>query len=97
MAAGDAKRVEWSRRGLEELYESFEFIASENLPAAVAIRERIAAVAKLLETQALIGRRGQKPGTRELPIDGTPCTLVYRVTAKSVRIARVLHQRRRYP
>jgi toxin ParE1/3/4 len=97
MPARARKRLEWSRIGLQELYESFEFIAAENLQAAVLIRKRIAAAAELLETQPLIGSPGQKQGTRELPVPDTPYTLVYRVSPRVVKIGRVLHQRRKYP
>lgn len=97
MTASVRKQLEWSRLGLDELFESFEFIATENVNAAVMVRNRIAAAAELLATYPLIGSPGQKPGTRELPVPGTPYILVYRVTARTVKIGRVLHQRRKYP
>ncbi len=34
MTAGARNRLEWSRLGLKELYESFEFIAAEDIYAA---------------------------------------------------------------
>ena len=97
MSAVRKKRLEWSRLGLRELWESFEYIAADNLPAALAIRERIENAAGLLAEQPLIGKPGQKPGTREYPIRGVPYTLVYRVIGSVIKIGRVLHQRRKYP
>jgi plasmid stabilization system protein ParE len=91
------KRLEWSRVGLKELYDSIEFIAAENIQAAALVRNRIAAAAELLETHPLIGSPGQRAGTRELPIPNTPYTLVYSVGPRKVKIGRVLHQRRKYP
>ena len=97
MGTARKKRLEWSRLGLRELWESFDYIAAENLRAALAIRDRIEHAADLLIAQPLIGRPGQKPGTREYPIPGAPYTLVYRVTGGVIKIGRVLHQRRKYP
>ncbi len=97
MGAARRKRLEWSRLGLQELWESFEHIAAENLQAAISIRERIADAADLIAGQPFIGKPGQKPGTREFPIPGIPYTLVYRVVGSVIKIGRVLHQRRRYP
>lgn len=97
MIAGARKRLEWSRLGLKELYESFEFIAAENVHAAVLVRKRIAVAAEMLEAHPLLGVPGQKPGTRELPVPDTTYTLVYRVTSRVIKIGRVLHQRRKYP
>lgn len=97
MATAGRRRLEWSRVGLRELFDSFEFLATRNLSAASRIRDRIALAADQLAENPFAGRAGQKPGTRELPVTGTPYTLVYRVTAKSIKIGRVLHQRRRYP
>ena len=96
MADGAKRQLEWSRAGLRELYQSFEFIASRNLPAAVDLRDRIFKAAELLETQPLVGQPGQRPGTREIAVPGAPYTL-YRVYAKKIPIGGVLHQRRRYP
>lgn len=97
MSAARRKRLEWSRLGLHELWESFEHIAAENLAAAIVVRERIEAAADLIASQPRIGRPGQKPGTREFSIPGIPYTLVYRVRGGVIEIGRVLHQRRRYP
>lgn len=97
MNAARRKRLEWSRLGLHELWESFEYIAAENLQAAMVIRERIEDTADLIAVQPLIGKPGQKPGTREYAIPGIPYTLVYRLSGSVIKISRVLHQRRRYP
>ena len=83
MSASGKRRVEWSRLGLKELYDSFEELAAKDLAAAVVLRERLAAAANLLEQHPLLGRKGQKPGTRELVVSGTPYTLIYRVTSRS--------------
>ena len=97
MGASGERRVEWSRLGLKELYDSFEELAAKDLAAAVMLRDRPAAAADLLQQHPLLGRKGQKPGTRELAVPGTSYTLIYRVTSRSIRVGRVLHQRRRYP
>ena len=53
MSAVPRRRLEWSRLGLRELWESFEYIAADNLPVAFAIRERIENAAELLAAQPL--------------------------------------------
>jgi toxin ParE1/3/4 len=76
MAAAERKRLEWSRIGLRELFDSFEFLASKNLSAAARIRDRVALAAEQLSENPFVGRAGQKRGTRELPIPGTPHTVL---------------------
>jgi plasmid stabilization system protein ParE len=97
MKASGKRRLEWSRLGLQELYGSFETIAADNVRAAALVRDRILQAANLLVEHPHIGKKGQRPTTRELPVAGTPYTLVYRVYARAVKIGRVLHQRRKYP
>jgi len=97
MNAGGRRRLERSRLGLQELYESFETIAADNVQSAALVRDRILRAADLLVEHPHIDKKGQRPATRELPAAGTPYTLVYRVYARTVKIGRVLHQRRKYP
>ena len=58
---------------------------------------RIRDAARSLTYQSLIGRKGQRPGTRELVVGNTLFTIVYRVHGAVVRIGRIVHQARRYP
>jgi len=73
------------------------FIAEANLVAADDVLERIEHDAELLRQFPLMGRKGRVPATREFTVAQTPFILVYRVSAKTVRIGRVLHHARRYP
>ena len=42
----------------------------------------------------MIGRKGQRPGTRELVVGNTPFTIIYRVHKIVIQIGRILHQAR---
>jgi toxin ParE1/3/4 len=73
------------------------FIAVESPSAAEAVTVRIVDAAEQLPRYPLLGRSGRVSGTRELPVGRTPFTLIHRLRGNRVSIARVLHQRRRYP
>ena len=70
---------------------------ASNVEAADGVAKRIHDAARSLIFQPLLGRKGQRPGTRELVVGNTPFTLIYRVHRTVIRIGRVLHQSRRYP
>jgi toxin ParE1/3/4 len=43
------------------------------------------------------GRRGRKPGTRELVMAGLPYLVIYRIRGDVIEIARILHGAQRWP
>jgi toxin ParE1/3/4 len=43
------------------------------------------------------GRKGRKPGTREMLISGLPFVIIYRVGQEAVEIARILHTSQQWP
>ena len=91
------KRLEWSRRAEDDLFRIWRFIAEDNPAAADRVFGKLLATARLLEQQPLLGRKGQRPGTRELPVATLRFTIIYRLGATTVRIGRILHQSRKYP
>ena len=90
-------RLEWSARADRDLFDAWLYIATDSLPAADAVARRIIEAAEQLPSYPKLGRPGRVAGTRELPVGRTPFTLIYRLRTSRVSIARVLHQRRKYP
>ena len=91
------RRLEWSSRADRDYFDAWAYIAQENVEAADAVAKRIRMAAESLIFDPLIGRRGQRPGTRELVVGHTLFTIVYRAHRTVIRIGRILHQARRYP
>lgn len=89
-------KVLWTQAALRHLSEAREYIAIDNPSAAERQIERIEMCANRLRTFPMIGRTGQRAGTREFPVPGTPYTLVYRVKEESVEIVAVLHGARNW-
>ena len=97
MRARSRKRPEWSAQADRDLFDAWLYIATDSFPAAEAVARRIVELAERLMPYPHLGRPGRVEGTRELPVGRTPFTLVYRLHANRISIARVLHQRRKYP
>ncbi len=90
-------KLVWSAFALADRDGIFTHIEADNPRAAIAIDERIAAAARLLVDFPESGRPGRVAGTRELVITATPYIAAYTVTAKAIRILRVLHGAQRWP
>ena len=97
MHARSRKRLEWSARADRDLFDAWLYIAADSIQAADSVARRITESAERLILFARMGRSGRVTGTRELPVARTPFTLIYRIRGSRVSIARVLHQRRKYP
>ena len=91
------KRLEWPPRADRDYFDAWAYVAHDNVEAADGVARHIHDAALSLLTQPLLGRKGQRPGTRELVVGNTTFALIYRVYSKVIRIDRALHQSRRYP
>jgi toxin ParE1/3/4 len=89
--------IKWVRKALKNLEQAYQFIATDNLDAAVDFVLKIQAATIKLESFPNLGKPGRVEGTRELVIANTPYLLVYRIKGKSINILRLLHTSRRYP
>lgn len=90
-------RIVWSRYAVADRAGIFDFIALDNLRAAIRIDEALEAQIERLKTFPESGRLGRVTATRELPVPDTPYLVAYAIEGNSVRILRVLHGAQRWP
>ena len=90
--------VEWSRLAAEDIRSLHRFIEARSPKSALRIVQTIiATVEQSLSRNALLGRPGRVPDTRELVIPKTPYVIPYRVRHDRVQILRVYHHRLPWP
>ena len=92
-------RLAITRLAKLDLDELIVHIGGDNPGAAVEVASRILDRIDLLREQPEIGRKGRRPGTRELTVDGTRYIVAYRVDALrgQVQILRILHTSLMWP
>ena len=92
-------RLTITRLARRDLNELVVHIGEDNPKAAVDVASRIFDRIELLREQPQIGRRGRRPDTRELIVDGTRYIVAYRLdaTGSRVQILRIVHTSRRWP
>lgn len=81
--------VFWTPTALSDLDKIIDYIAERNLVAAIELHTLIEEKTDLLAHSSLMGRTGQKKGTRELVVH--PHYVVVYDVKDIVRILRVLH------
>ncbi|TAK55907.1 MAG: type II toxin-antitoxin system RelE/ParE family toxin [Gammaproteobacteria bacterium] len=86
----------WTPLAVADRNSIFDFIASDNVAAAVSLDELFQKKAALLAEHPVAGRTGRVRGTREL-VAHRHYVLVYDVSDGRVRILRVLHTSLQYP
>ncbi len=84
-------RLRVTRRANGDLQEIAAYVGSDNPAAAARIRDRIEHALRLLTQAPFIGRPGDRPGVRELPVRDLPYLIIYRVTADAVEVLAVFH------
>lgn len=92
-------RLQWLPRARAAREAAIEYIAQDNLRAALGQLDEIERQTDLLPLHPDMGRSGRKKGTRELVINRTPFILVYRVKrrAKRIEIVHFLHGAQQWP
>ena len=86
----------WSAQAEQDLESIVEFIARDNVNAALEIDALLQNSAERLSAFPCQGKPGRVPGTRELVAD-EHYILVYVVSAEVIHIAAVLHSSRQWP
>ncbi|WP_081486654.1 type II toxin-antitoxin system RelE/ParE family toxin [Nitrospirillum viridazoti] len=86
----------WTRSATINRKKIREYIAQENLAAALALDELFSKRAVHLVKHPAAGRPGRVAGTRELVIHPN-YLMIYEVAGGTVRILRLLHAARQWP
>jgi len=73
-----------------------DYIAQDNLRAAIGVGDEIERQVNLLADHPKLGRIGRVRGTRELVISGTPYITAYKISGDNIYILRVLHGARNW-
>lgn len=91
------KTVIWSPAAELDLADIVDFIAVDNLAAAMELAQLIvSAVEKNLPDQPHMGRPGRVHGTRELVVHKN-YIVIYRTTKNEIQILAVMHAARFFP
>lgn len=88
--------VIWSTRASSQRSEIFDYIADDNLKAAIRQDNYFSKLAGLLLDNPNLGKRGEIPETREILAKGT-YRLVYEIHAEHILITTIVHTSREWP
>jgi toxin ParE1/3/4 len=92
-------RIRWSETALSELDGIFSYIQQNDRSAAIAVVERIEALAALLEEFPLVGHLTDEAGVRVLAVVRYPFLIFYAIddAAGEIVILHVLHTAQQRP
>lgn len=90
-------RVRVTSGARQDILEIVDWIARENPPAAVRVRDRILHRIENLEQFPELGVVGRLPGTRELVVTRTPYFVIYQIYESTVEVLAIRHSARRWP
>ncbi|MBB4482513.1 type II toxin-antitoxin system RelE/ParE family toxin [Rhizobium etli] len=92
-------RLIWRGKAAADRKRAIQFIADQNIGAAISQLDEIERQTDLLIDQPEIGRPGRIEGTRELVISRTSFIVIYRVRQKlkQVEILRLVHGAQKWP
>jgi toxin ParE1/3/4 len=89
--------AKWTPDAIADAADIWDYIASDNEPAADRTIDKIESAAARLDAFPRMGRALRKPKARQLVVAGTPYKLIYRVLLGGVEVLRVLHGARKWP
>ena len=90
-------QVQWTVSAGLDREAAIDYIAQDNLSAALNQLDEIEGQTDRLADYPKLGRPGRVKGTRELVVNRTPFIVVYRIKGKIVQILRVLHGAQQWP
>ncbi|RUM03750.1 type II toxin-antitoxin system RelE/ParE family toxin [Rhizobium chutanense] len=92
-------KLVWRAKASSDRKKAIQFIADQNVGAAISQLDEIERQTDLLIDQPEIGRPGRIDGTRELVISRTSFIVIYRVrqNIKQVEILRLVHGAQKWP
>ncbi len=86
----------WTKRAVSNLEAILDFIARDNVPAALKFRDFVVEKIAVLEQHPHMGRACDVHGARELVIHEN-YIVVYRVRQSNLEILRLRHARKKFP
>ena len=90
--------VRWTQPAADDLLHICDYTADHfGAVQARRVADAIYETATSLQEMPNRGRKGRKPGTREMLISGLPFVIIYRVGQEAVEIARILHTSQQWP
>jgi toxin ParE1/3/4 len=89
-------RLDWTETAETDRDAIVDYIAQENLFAAIEAGDQIERQTNELRAFPEIGRPGRIKDTRELLMTGLPYIVCYATDSETVTILRVLHGRQRW-
>ena len=90
-------RIVWLIRARIARENSIEFIAQENLTAALNQLNEIERQVDLLLDHPKLGRAGRVKGTRELVVSRTSFIALYRIVGDEIQLMNILHGAQKWP
>ncbi|WP_404404991.1 type II toxin-antitoxin system RelE/ParE family toxin [Pelagibacterium halotolerans] len=90
------KRLIWSQEAEDDLEALTDYIALDDVMAAIRVRDELETQIARLQDYPFSGREGRLNGTRELIVVRTPFVVIYKVD-DVVEVLRVLHGAQRWP
>lgn len=90
-------KLEWTPRARKDRAAAIDFIARDNLRAALIQLDQIERQTEMLIRHPEMGRPGRKKGTRELVISRSPFIVIYRIKGERIELIRLLHGSRQWP
>jgi addiction module RelE/StbE family toxin len=89
-------RLLWREMALEDRERILDFIAQDNLDAALSLDDEFEVKAEHARQKPRLYRVGRLRGTREIVVR-TNYVMVYRVIEDAVEVLRVLHAAQQWP
>ena len=89
-------RLEWQQKAREDLLAIIDYISDDNPDAAQQLKEEIEQKTRALREHPALYPPGRVATTREMVVRSN-YIVVYRVTAATVTILRVLHAAQQWP
>lgn len=88
--------IKWKESAVSDLNTIFDYISDESIKAARDLHEKIRQQTNDLLDNPRIGKEGRVEDTRELVITSS-YIIIYRFSANTIEILRILHTSRKYP
>ena len=90
-------QLRWTEEAANDLERIADYLLTHTPDRAPELIRRVYDAPSTLLTFPNRGRRGKKPGTRELVLGSLPYVVVYAVRGETVFVVRILHAAQQWP